>query len=239
MGKESESARNSTSDGQIEEQPTLKGSVNSETESKESADVREKETPIVEQPEQSIEMETVRNSVDKEIVEAPEIDQTDVVEEKDPNIVGNNVAVTVTDVNEGSGESNGPSEFVEERKSDTDGEDVASSIAMSSDDSITAVSGAAGEGDIDDGNLTTYRSRKRVLTGNVVSDKANQTIVVSISRRKKHRLYKKYITRTKKVKAHDPGNECRIGDLVAVVESRPLSKEKRWRLIKIVKRSDQ
>ena len=81
------------------------------------------------------------------------------------------------------------------------------------------------------------RPRKRVLTGNVVSDKGNRTIVVSIARRKKHRLYKKYITLTKKLKAHDPANECRVGDLVRVVESRPLSREKRWRLVEIVKRA--
>ena len=79
--------------------------------------------------------------------------------------------------------------------------------------------------------------RKRTLTGNVVSDKGDRTIVVSIARRKKHRLYKKYITLTKKLKAHDPHNECQVGDQVRVVESRPLSKEKRWRLVEIVKRA--
>ena len=79
--------------------------------------------------------------------------------------------------------------------------------------------------------------RKRMLTGNVVSDKGDRTIVVSIARRKKHRLYKKYITLTKKLKAHDADNECRVGDLVRVVESRPLSREKRWRLVEIVKRA--
>ena len=79
--------------------------------------------------------------------------------------------------------------------------------------------------------------RKRTLTGNVVSDKGDRTIVVSIGRRKKHRLYKKYITLTKKLKAHDPDNECQVGDLVRVVESRPLSREKRWRLVEIVKRA--
>lgn len=79
--------------------------------------------------------------------------------------------------------------------------------------------------------------RKRVLTGSVVSDKGDRTIVVSIARRKKHRLYKKYVTLTKKLKAHDADNECRVGDLVRVVESRPLSREKRWRLAEIVKRA--
>ena len=79
--------------------------------------------------------------------------------------------------------------------------------------------------------------RKRVLTGSVVSDKGDRTIVVSIARRKKHRLYKKYVTLTRKLKAHDADNECRVGDLVRVVESRPLSREKRWRLAEIVKRA--
>ena len=79
--------------------------------------------------------------------------------------------------------------------------------------------------------------RKRTLTGNVVSDKSDRTIVVSIARRKKHSLYKKYLTVTKKLKAHDPDNECQVGDLVRVVESRPLSREKRWRLVEIVKRA--
>ena len=79
--------------------------------------------------------------------------------------------------------------------------------------------------------------RKRILTGNVVSDKGDRTIVVSIARRKKHRLYKKYVTLTMKLKAHDPDNECHVGDQVRVVESRPLSRDKRWRLVEIVKRA--
>ena len=61
-------------------------------------------------------------------------------------------------------------------------------------------------------------------------------MVIRIAHRKKHRLYKKYRTLTKKVMAHDPANDCRIGDLVRVVESRPLSRMKRWRLVEIVKR---
>jgi len=82
------------------------------------------------------------------------------------------------------------------------------------------------------------KSNKRVLTGRVVSNKMKKTIVVAIERRKLHPLYKKYITLTKKVKAHDESNECGIGDLVRVIESRPISKEKRWRLLEIVKRAD-
>jgi small subunit ribosomal protein S17 len=79
--------------------------------------------------------------------------------------------------------------------------------------------------------------RKRILQGVVVSDKMTKTIVVAIHRRKLHRLYKKYITRTKKVKAHDETSQCHIGDTVRVVESRPLSRDKRWRLLDIVSRA--
>jgi small subunit ribosomal protein S17 len=78
---------------------------------------------------------------------------------------------------------------------------------------------------------------KKVLQGLVVSNKMKKTIVVEIHHRKLHRLYKKYLTRTKKIKAHDEKNECGIGDTVRVVESRPLSKDKRWRLVEIVEKA--
>ena len=78
---------------------------------------------------------------------------------------------------------------------------------------------------------------KKVLTGQVVSDKMDKTIVVAIKRRKVHRLYKKYVNLTKKVKAHDESNECNTGDTVRVIESRPLSKDKRWRLLEILERA--
>jgi small subunit ribosomal protein S17 len=81
------------------------------------------------------------------------------------------------------------------------------------------------------------KSNKRALTGRVVSNKMKKTIVVAIERRKLHPLYKKYITITKKVKAHDEANDCGIGDLVRVIESRPISKEKRWRLLEILERA--
>jgi small subunit ribosomal protein S17 len=84
---------------------------------------------------------------------------------------------------------------------------------------------------------TTKRSNKRVLTGRVVSNKMQKTIVVAIERRKLHPLYKKYITLTKKVKAHDEENQAGIGDLVRVIESRPLSKEKCWRLAEILEKA--
>jgi small subunit ribosomal protein S17 len=84
---------------------------------------------------------------------------------------------------------------------------------------------------------TTKPSNKRVLTGRVVSNKMQKTIVVAIERRRLHPLYKKYITLTKKVKAHDEENQAGIGDLVRVIESRPLSKEKCWRLAEILKKA--
>lgn len=80
-------------------------------------------------------------------------------------------------------------------------------------------------------------SNKKSFTGQVVSDKMDKTIVVAISSRRLHPLYKKYVTRTKKVKAHDERNEAKIGDTVRVVECRHLSKDKCWRLVQIVERA--
>jgi small subunit ribosomal protein S17 len=78
---------------------------------------------------------------------------------------------------------------------------------------------------------------KRELTGRVVSNKMQKTIVVAIERRKLHPLYKKYLTLTKKIKAHDEGNQAGIGDLVRVIESRPISKEKCWRLVEVLEKA--
>ncbi len=88
-----------------------------------------------------------------------------------------------------------------------------------------------------EGKAEAGKSNKRVLTGRVVSNKMKKTIVVAIERRKLHPLYKKYITVTKKLKAHDEKNDCGIGDLVRVVESRPISKEKHWRLLEVLERA--
>lgn len=81
------------------------------------------------------------------------------------------------------------------------------------------------------------RGNKKVLVGTVVSNKMQKTIVVAITHRKLHRLYRKYTTVTKKVKAHDEKNETKIGDRVSVIESRPLSRDKRWRLYRILERA--
>ena len=81
------------------------------------------------------------------------------------------------------------------------------------------------------------KSRKKVRTGKVVSNKANKTIVVSIERQVAHPIYKRYFKQTKKIMAHDENNECNIGDTVKVIESRPLSARKRWRLVEIIARA--
>ena len=82
------------------------------------------------------------------------------------------------------------------------------------------------------------RNLRKERVGIVVSDKMDKTIVVAVSERVKHPLYKKIVNRTKKFKAHDENNECRIGDTVRIVETRPLSRDKRWRVEKIVARQD-
>ena len=79
-------------------------------------------------------------------------------------------------------------------------------------------------------------SNRKQLIGKVVSDKMDKTIVVQIDELVMHPLYKKSVKRTKKVKGHDEKNECSIGDLVRVAETRPLSKEKRYRLVEIIEK---
>ena len=86
-------------------------------------------------------------------------------------------------------------------------------------------------------NVQTNKRNRKTLVGTVVSNKMEKTIVIRIERRKLHPLYKKYITRTKKIKAHDEGNLCQIGDLVKVIESRPLSKDKRWNLLEVLEKA--
>jgi small subunit ribosomal protein S17 len=78
---------------------------------------------------------------------------------------------------------------------------------------------------------------KKIFQGRVVSDKMDKTIVVQVDGRMVHPLYKKYVNFSKKFKAHDENNEAHIGDTVRVVEARPISKDKRWRLFEIVERA--
>ena len=80
--------------------------------------------------------------------------------------------------------------------------------------------------------------KRKVRTGQIVSDKMNETVVVAVETLKHHPLYGKAIRHTKKYKVHDKGNACRIGDRVKIVETRPLSKEKRWRVVEIISRRE-
>ena len=81
------------------------------------------------------------------------------------------------------------------------------------------------------------RNLRKTRVGTVVSDKMDKTVVVAIQDNVKHPLYKKIIKRTVRLKAHDENNECRVGDRVTVMETRPLSKDKRWRLAAIVEKA--
>ena len=81
------------------------------------------------------------------------------------------------------------------------------------------------------------RNMRKTNVGRVVSNKMDKTIVVSIEDSVKHQLYKKIIKRTVKLKAHDENNECSIGDRVRVMETRPLSKDKRWRLVEVIEKA--
>ena len=81
------------------------------------------------------------------------------------------------------------------------------------------------------------RNLRKTRVGLVTSDKMDKTIVVSVTDNVKHPLYNKIVKRTYKLKAHDENNECRIGDRVKVMETRPLSKDKRWRLVQIVEKA--
>ena len=81
------------------------------------------------------------------------------------------------------------------------------------------------------------RNLRKTRVGVVVSDKMDKTITVDIQDRVKHPLYKKIVDRTYKLKAHDENNECKIGDRVKVMETRPLSKDKRWRLVEIIEKA--
>ena len=81
------------------------------------------------------------------------------------------------------------------------------------------------------------RNRRKTRVGLVTSDKMDKTIVVSIVDNVKHPLYGKIVKRTYKLKAHDENNECKVGDRVRVMETRPLSKDKRWRLVEIIEKA--
>ena len=81
------------------------------------------------------------------------------------------------------------------------------------------------------------RSLRKTRVGLVVSDKMDKTVVVAVQEHYRHPVYKKVMRSTYKLKAHDENNECRVGDKVLVMETRPLSKDKRWRLVEIVEKA--
>ena len=81
------------------------------------------------------------------------------------------------------------------------------------------------------------RGQRKVRLGTVVADKMNKTIIVQVGTSKPHRLYRKTVQRRTKFKVHDEKNECGVGDLVRITETRPISKEKRWRLLEIVEKA--
>ena len=81
------------------------------------------------------------------------------------------------------------------------------------------------------------RNLRKTRTGKVISDKMDKTIVVAVVDNVEHPLYKKIVKRTYKLKAHDENNECGIGDTVRVMETRPLSRDKRWRLVEIIEKA--
>jgi len=84
---------------------------------------------------------------------------------------------------------------------------------------------------------TQARPARKIRTGRVISDKMDKTVVVQVADRKSHPLYKKVLQRRVNFKAHDESNECRTGDLVRIMETRPLSKDKRWRVVEVVERA--
>lgn len=84
---------------------------------------------------------------------------------------------------------------------------------------------------------TTKRAFRKVRLGRVVSDRMDKTVVVQVTDRKSHPLYRKVIQHRVRFKAHDEGNECKIGDLVRIMETRPVSRDKRWRVVEVVEKA--
>ena len=81
------------------------------------------------------------------------------------------------------------------------------------------------------------RNLRKVMIGKVVSDKMDKTVVVAVETSVRHKIYNKIVKRTYKLKAHDEENECKIGDTVKVMETRPLSRDKRWRVVEIMEKA--
>jgi small subunit ribosomal protein S17 len=88
-------------------------------------------------------------------------------------------------------------------------------------------------------NESATRAKRKVMTGTVVSDSMDKTVVASIERLVKHAAYGKYVRRRNKFKVHDEKNECKVGDVIRFMETRPMSKDKRWRLLDFVQRVER
>ncbi|MCL6474208.1 MAG: 30S ribosomal protein S17 [Firmicutes bacterium] len=86
-------------------------------------------------------------------------------------------------------------------------------------------------------NEVVTRGRRKVRVGTVVSDRMDKTVVVAVERMMRHPLYGKTVKRTKKFHAHDENNECRVGDVVEIMETRPLSRTKRWRVARVIQKA--
>ena len=80
---------------------------------------------------------------------------------------------------------------------------------------------------------------KKIYTGKIISDKMDKTVVVAVTRLTQHRMYKKTIKKIAKFMAHDEGNKCKVGDVVSMMESRPISKDKRWKILDVVGRGNK
>ncbi len=85
--------------------------------------------------------------------------------------------------------------------------------------------------------MGTETKQRRVLSGTVVSNKMSKTVVVRVERKFVHSRFKKVVRRSKRFKAHDENNECQIGDFISICETRPLSKDKRWRLLEVINKA--
>ena len=104
-------------------------------------------------------------------------------------------------------------------------------------ESMPNETGAAGANAADTAAKTERRNARKTRVGLVVSDKMQKTVVVAVERRVPHPQYGKMVTRSKKFKAHDEENSAKVGDRVRIMETRPLSKDKRWRVVEIVERA--
>jgi small subunit ribosomal protein S17 len=109
--------------------------------------------------------------------------------------------------------------------------------ARTPEDTVEVAAPAASTGPVASDVAEGSRARRKVRVGVVVSDKMDKTVLVRIDRRVRHPLYKKTVARSNKLAAHDESNDAHVGDTVKVVETRPLSKSKRWRVVEIVERA--